>query len=162
MAEAPALDIITTFLIPNEVCMGSRQGPLNGRWIERIWVVRGDTIARYETDCGPAENFARIAEVIIPGDGETTVDEFRHEAERHRNDLRWANHLERVRFESTLMADVNAQREERREYIENRSVFGPHQTTQRNIYNRSNGWRKWFDERARRTGKRTSTKDGMR
>ncbi len=162
MADAPALDIITTFLLPGEVCMGSRQGPIGDRWIERIWVVRGDTIARFETDCGPAANYEHIAEVIIPGDGVTTVDEFRYEAERHRNDLRWWNHLQRVKAESTLMADVNEQRDARREYIKNKSVFGPYFKIQRNIYNRENGWRKFFDTRAERTGKRTSTKDGMR
>lgn len=155
-----ALDIITTFLVPNEVCMGMRQGPVNGRWVEMIWVVRGDTIAKYVTDCGPAENFDRIAPVIIPGDGETTVDEFRHEAERHRNDL-WAwNHLQRVKAESTLINDVNEQNEARREYIANRSVFGPHFNIQRNIYNSERGWRNYFDTRAERTGKRTTHPSG--
>lgn len=158
--NAPALDIITTFLVPNEVCMGMRQGPRDGRWVEMIWVVRGDTIAKYMTDCGPVENFPHIFEQIIPGDGETTVTEFQHEAERHRHDL-WAwEHQQRVRAESTLFADVNRQREERREYIDNRSVFGPYQKTQRNIYNQENAWRKFFDERARRTGRRTTHPSG--
>lgn len=153
MADAPALDIITTFLLPGEVCMGSRQGPIGDRWIERIWVVRGDTIARYETDCGPAANFSKIAEVIIPGDGGTTVDEFRHEAERHRHDLRWWNHLQRVKAESTLIQDVNNQREARVEWLGNRSVFGPYHTVQRNIYNSAKTRRDFRDKRERATGK---------
>lgn len=152
-----ALDIITTFVLPNEVCQGMRQGPVGDRWLERIWVVRGDTIARYETDRGPASAYERIAEEIIPGDGETTVAEFMDEAERHRHDLFAWNHLQRVKAESTLVEDVNRMREVRREYIANRTVSGPYFTIQRNFYNQENAWRKYRDERARRTGRKVFT-----
>jgi hypothetical protein len=152
-----ALDIITTVVHPNEVCMGMRQGPVGERWIERVWVVRGDTIARYETDRGPASLYENIPEEIIPGDGETTVAEFMDEAARHRTDLRWWRHLVELQESSTLIADINRQREARREYIHNRSHFGPNFKIERSFYNRENTWRKAFDRRAELTGKRVFT-----
>lgn len=165
--ETPAGQIITDCLLPNEVCHLMRQGPVGERWVEILWVLRKgywtaakvfdpltEVIAKFVTDCGPASNFAHIAPMIIPGDGETTVNEFRHEAQRHRHDLFAWNHLQKVAAESTLVADVNRAREQRREYIKNRSVVGPYVKTERNIYNSEETWRKWFDERARRTGKK--------
>lgn len=130
----PDLDIVTTFLIPNEVCWGLWQGPENGRWLEKLFVVRGDTIAKYVTDCGPASAFEGIPVEVVPGDEETTVAEFRYEAERHRHSTFARDHLARVAAESTLVADVRRNREARRQYIKNRSVFGPFHTVQRNIY----------------------------
>jgi hypothetical protein len=159
---ANTLDIVTTFLLPNEVAMGAWQGPEDGRWLQKVFVVRGDTIAKHITDIGPAEDFERIPAELLPGDGETTVAEFLFELERHRHDLFAWNHRQRVKAESTLIHDVAEQREARREYIRGRSVNGPHITVQRSIYNRENAWRKFFDRRAERTGKRTSTREGMR
>lgn len=165
--ETPAGQIVTDYLIPTEVCYGMRNGPVDDRWVEIIWVVRkgywtkqgiydgiSEVIAKHVKDCGPASNFERIAPLIIPGDDETTVAEFLHEGERHRYDLFAWNHLQRVKAESTLVADVNRSRENRRLYIANRSVIGPYFKVERNIYNGEAAWRKWFDERARRTGKR--------
>jgi len=149
------LDIVTDFLLPNEVCMGMAQGPEGGRWIQKVFVVRGDTIAKHITDCGAAEMYERIPAQVIPGDDETTVAEFLYEAERHRHDLFAWNHLQRVKAESTLVKDINEQRQARREYIRNRSVFGPAFTIQRNIYPREHVWRKFRDERAEKTGRRT-------
>lgn len=156
MSEA-ALDIITEKVHPQEVCYGMWQGPRGERWILKLWVLRGDAIARWEQDCGPASKYERIPEQVIPGDEETTVAEFLYEAERHRNDLFAWNHLQRVKAESTLVKDINEQREARREYIRNRSVNGPHFKIERSIYNRENAWRKFFDERSARTGKRVFT-----
>jgi hypothetical protein len=142
MATAPALDIVTQFILPNEVCMGLWQGPERGRWLEKIFVVRGDTIAKYVTDIGPAKNFVGVAVEIVPGDDETTVAEFRYEAERHRNSTFARDHMARVAYESTLVADVNRNREARRQYIKNRSVFGPFHVVQRNIYDSNPARRK--------------------
>lgn len=165
--ETPAGQIVTDTLIPNEVCYGLQQGPIGERWVQLIWVLRKghwtkgkvwdaftEVIAKHVTDCGPVSNFEKIAAQIIPGDDETTVDEFLYEAERHRHDLFAWNHLQKVKAESTLAEDFARGRENRRLYIRNQSVVGPYIKVERSMYNKEEAWRKWFDERARRTGKR--------
>lgn len=155
-------EVLADHLDPNEVCMGMWQGPQAGRWIQKIFVVRDDTIAKHVTDCGPATDFPHIPVEIIPGDDETTVGEFLYEAERHRHDLFAHNHLERVKARHNLKDVIPENQAKRREIIKGQSVSGPYQTTSRNNYSSRLTWRRFFDRRAEVYGKRVSTKDGMK
>lgn len=146
----------------DEGCWGYFTGPKqmpayseedNPRMIEQVFVIRGDAIACYEQDFGPADNFIYVPPMMIPSWGENTVAQLQDMGERHRHDPRWAKRIQEYRESSTLFADVIRQHEQRSLLIKNQSQFGPAGTFQRNGWSRDTAWRRYRDERARRTGK---------
>lgn len=155
---------LTTYVLPNEVCWGLTEAPMvvpqvDGstveRWIQDIVVVRNDERLHFITDFGDPDEYEMITPIILQGDGETTVAEMQYEAERNRNDTYWQTRAREQLEASTLLMDIVEQRARYHEYIHNRTVSGPAVFTQRNVYPQQWAWRKYFDERARRTGKRT-------
>ena len=148
---------------PDEPCWGYFTGPKqmpgyseeeNPRMLEQVFVIRGDAIACYEQDFGPADSFIYVPPMIIPSWGENTVAQLQDMGERHRHDPKWARRIIEYKESSTLFADVIRQEEQRHELIRNRSQFGPAGNFQRDGWSRSTAWRRWADERAKRTGKR--------
>lgn len=134
------MQILTQQVSLNEPCYGLREGPVkqtaaNGsqrrRWIQRLWVVRGDSLARYETDMGPASRYADVQELIIPSFGDDSVAELQYEADLHRHDTYWKGRIEEIKASSTLIADAVQQTEQRHQLIHNRSSFGPYARAQR-------------------------------
>ena len=129
-----ALKIVTAMVHPDEPCHGLREGERGGRWIQAVYIVRGDAIAEWTKDYGPAEDFENIQQIIIPSFGENTVAQLQEWAEKNRHDDYWSRRRAEMLSESTLIADVLRQDEERKEQIRNRSVFGPHFKRERNLY----------------------------
>jgi len=109
-------------------------GSRRRRWLQRVKVVRGDKLAEFETDFGPAEDFDHIPPLFIPSFGDDSVAQLQEMADNHRHDLRWVKRREETLTESTLIADILRQHEENREWIANRSQFGPAGAVQRNVY----------------------------
>ncbi len=137
------MKILAAEVYPDEPAYGIRErvvtipmpdGSQQRRWVQSVFVIRGDAIACYDTDCGPAEQFAHVAPLYMPSFGDDTVAQLREEALRHRASTFPRQHLERVQHESTLMQDVVTRMEERSQEIRNRSVIGPHLTKQRGGY----------------------------
>lgn len=148
---------------PDEECHGYFTGPklMPGfgeeeaeRMIEQVFVIRGDAIACYERDFGPANDFIYVPPLMMPSFGENPVGLMQEFGERHRNDPRWAKRIIELKQSSTLFADILRQEEQKPAFIHNRSVFGPHQTTQRNAVPKQAVIRAYKDKRALRTGKR--------
>jgi len=136
------MKITTDHYSPNEPCYGMYDGPRNipqrgHRWIQAFYVVRGDTIAEYATDLGPEEDYERIQPMMIPSpNGENTVAQLQEFAEKNRQDEYWANRVDEMLAESTLVEDHLRQFEQQRALIHNRSQFGPGGAHQRNGYPR--------------------------
>lgn len=141
---------------PNEPAYAMIEGPHDGRWMQRIWVQRGGHLACYETDIGPAEDYAGVSPLIMPGLWEESVASLQEHGARHRLDDRMRafaqRHLDKVRAESTLIKDILRQEEEGREWIMGRSVFGPAISRQRNAYDRNFVRRRIRDRRKEYTG----------
>jgi hypothetical protein len=108
----------------------------SGRWIQRLWVIRGDRKAKYETDIGPASDFPDATPIIYISDGDDTVAELQYLAEMDRRNDKWAKRRREMQSESTLIADILRQEERKIAERQNRSVFGPHHSVQRIDYPR--------------------------
>src|SRR5581483_1937528 len=132
------MHIVTDRVHPDEPCYGLYEGPraVAGklRWLQQLFVVRGDAIAKYETDLGPAEQFARVQPLLMPSQGENSVAQLREHAEKNRHDDYWARRAEEMLAESTLVQDHLDQLERDRLEMRNRSVSGPAVTVQRFRY----------------------------
>ena len=128
------MHIVTTAVFPGEPCHGLFEGPENGRWVQKVFVVRGDTIAKYQIDLGPEEDFASVTPIVIPGFGDDSVAALQYFAEKNRTDDYWAKRAEEMLAGSTLIADHVRQAEIDHAVIRNRSVFGPGYAVQRNGY----------------------------
>ncbi len=154
--------LVTNYIIPDEPCFGLFEGPcmvpnllgISERWVQDIKVIRGDRIHHYVTDLGPASEYPTVQPLMMPSLGDDSVAQLQEYADRNRQDDYWAKRSEEMLAESTLIQDHVNQREEIREIVRNRSVFGPMHTTQRNEYPQQAVWRKWFEERAEKTGKK--------
>ena len=146
------MHIITTQIAPSEPCHGIFEGPQNGRWVQKVWVIRGDAIARYETDLGPEEDFATVTPLVMPGFGDESVAAFQWWAEKNRHDDYWTRRAEEMLAESTLIKDHANQAEQDWAQIENRSVFGPVISVQRNVYDPTVAARKLSQRRQEYTG----------
>ena len=129
-----------------------REGPLNGHWVTRVYVVRGDAIAEYREDHGPIEDWPNATETVYPSFGENSVGELMFLAERDRHDNQWFNWREELKAESTLIPDILRQNEVNHEWIKNRSVIGPGITVQRNEYDSNIVKRKLRDKRKTYSG----------
>ena len=156
------MNIIADKVHPDEGCWGYFTGPrmMPGypeqeayRMVEFVFVIRGDAIAKYVQDFGPADNFTYVPPLMMPSYGENPVGLMQWHGERHRNDPKWSRRMVEYKESSTLFADVIRQEEQRHLLINNHSSFGPAGTFQRNGHSRPTEWRKYRDERARRTGK---------
>ena len=81
-------------------------GSLSWRWVQTVFVVRGDTIAAHTTDYGPAENFEKVTPLFLwsPGDCDT-VAQLREHAEKNRHDTYWYDRTQQMKAESTLIRD---------------------------------------------------------
>ena len=128
-------------------------GATERRWLQDVKVIRGDRIAHYVVDFGPAENFEQIPPLIVAGVGEDTVAEAQETAERHRHDLRWWKHQEERLAASTLIADNIRQLAIDAAVRHNRSQFGPAVSVQRGGYPRQTVLRGIRELRDTRRGK---------
>ena len=155
------MKIVATSVHGDEPCYSLVAGPRlvhlpNGakerHWVERVYVIRGDAMAEYCEDYGPAEDYAEVPVLMLPSFGENTVAQLQEMAERHRHDDKWIKRRKEMLAESTLIADVLRDIEENREYIANRSQFGPGISVQRNIYDSNVAKRRLRAAYQKRTG----------
>lgn len=96
--------------------MPGPHGSMRRRWVQTVFVVRGDTIAAHTTDYGPAENFKNVTPLMMPSFGDDTVAQLREHADRNRLDTYWQQRAQEQLAESTLIRDHLDQLESGREY----------------------------------------------
>jgi hypothetical protein len=107
---------------------------LKGKWVQRISVIRDGEKVWFQKVIGPASDYERVQPLLMPSFGENTVAEMQYWGEKNRNDTYWADRAEQMLGESTLIQDHINQLEQTTMVRKNRSVFGPHQSTQRTGY----------------------------
>lgn len=153
---------VTLHVLPDEPCYGLAERPMmralpdgsrQWRWVQQVFVVRDDTISKYETDFGPAENFRDITPMVMPSHGTDTVAQLQEFAARNRQDDYWQKEAQAQQAESTLITDHIRQFEQIHEVLRNRSTFGPAQSTQRNGYSDVTFQRGLIQQKRERTGK---------
>lgn len=130
------MHVVADRIFPDEPCYGLMEAAEYGRWIQRLWVIRGDRKAKYETDFGPASDWPDATPIVYASVGDDTVAELQWLAERDRHDDKWAKHRRELQSESTLIADILRQEEAKIQHRQNRSVIGPAITTQRSEFPR--------------------------
>jgi len=130
------VSVIADCIFPDEPCYGLIETIEGGRVIQKLWVIRGDRKARYTTDFGLASDYPDFTPVIYASYGDDTVAQLQECAERDRHDDKWAKRRREMQAESTLISDIIRQEERKIAERQNRSVFGPHQSTQRIDYPR--------------------------
>ena len=136
------MKIVTEYVHPDEPSWGLYEGPRNvprkgRRWVQAVYVLRDDAIAEHLTDIGSADLFERIQPMILPSpDGCNTVAQLQEFAEKNRHDEYWADRVDEMLSESTLVEDHLRQLEQHRAIVANRSTFGPSGGHQRNGYAR--------------------------
>lgn len=115
------MKIETAWVHPDEPCHGLREesrimpgpdGSRSWRWIQTVFVIRGDTIAAHTTDYGPAEDFGDVMPLMMPSFGDDTVAQLREHAEKNRYDRYWSERSKAMLAESTLISDHIAQVEQ--------------------------------------------------
>ena len=130
------MKIVTKRVHPDEPCHGLWEGPKKGRWLQRVFVIRGDAIARWTKDYGPITKWPDATEIFYPSFGENSVAQLQELAERDRNSDKWAKRGREKLAESTLIADILRQEETLIDVRANRSRFGPGIAVQRNDFPR--------------------------
>jgi len=128
--------IITNRIYPDEPCYGLFEGAEHGRWIQKVFVNRNDSIARWQKDYGPEELYERVVPILIPSFGENTVAQLQELAEKNRHDTYWANRRDEMLAESTLIKDHMDLLEQETANLLNKTVLGPRVRVQRNANNR--------------------------
>jgi hypothetical protein len=128
------MKIVTTRIHPDEPCYSIHEGPRNGRWVQRVYVVRGDAIAEWTHDYGPVSDFPDATETIYGSDGDDSIAQLQELAERDRHSDKWAKRRREMQAESTLIPDSLKQEEELLDVVRNRSHFGPGMSVQRNDF----------------------------
>ena len=137
------MDIIADRITEHEPCYGwaesNRVWPMadgthQARRMRFIFVVRGDAIAKYVEDLGPASEYSDASQFYIMADGEggDTVAEVRFMAGAHDDDATYERIRRELREGSTLIQDAVNEAEQNRKAIKNQSMFGPGGHTQRN------------------------------
>lgn len=137
------LSIVTDHVHPDEPCHGLAEGPLampypegpgmRQRWVQRVFVIRDDAIAKYLWDIGPVEDYEEsVMPILMPSFGENTVAELQAHAERNRHETKYMRRRQEMMDESTLVEDAIAEVERRYLAKSNRTVIGPHVFAQRN------------------------------
>lgn len=156
---------VTNTISPNEPCYGLWEGfeiaPVPGapngakdwRWLQKVFVVRGDMIAKYITDFGPADDFEMITPIFLPNEGTDSVAVLQAMAEKNRHDTYWQTRAAEQLAESTLISDLIEQEAKIHEIIRNRTTSGPYQTNQRNGYSHETTMRNFKERRQQCTGK---------
>ena len=119
-------------LSEQSLIMAFSDGSRQRRWVQKVKVVRGDALAEFTTDYGPAEDYEHIPPLFIPSFGDDSVAQLQELAENHRHDMRWEKRRKELQAESTLIKDILQREEEGREWVVNRSHFGPKLSVQRN------------------------------
>lgn len=119
-----------------------------------ITVLRGGNPVRFVIHHGPdPEMTGKVPPMFVPSvEGENLVGLMLDMSESHRKDLRWFKRAQEMKESSTLIPDILAQELKLREWIHNRSSFGPYQRTERNGYSHETTVREWFTERDKRRG----------
>lgn len=160
------MHIITTYLDKTEPCYGGWEGyeqapipgGLNGatdwRWLQKIFVVRGDTISKFVTDLGPAEDYEeRITPIIVPCNGEYDVSAIQYLLEQNRHDTYWQERAKAQLAESRLVWELVEQQDKLHRVIHNRTSSGPYVTVQRNGYAHEQTMRDFKARHQERTGR---------
>ncbi len=130
------MHIVADQIHKDEPCYGLWEGPKNGRWVQRVFVIRGDAIAKFETDYGPISKWPDATEIMYPSFGENSVAQLQEMAERDRHSDKWAKRGRERLAESTLIKDILRQEEALLNVRANRSIIGPAITVQRNDFPR--------------------------
>lgn len=145
------MKIVTDRISPDELCWGLKEedryitasdGKASLHRVQCVYVLRGDSIAEYTTDLGPASRWHGVPGLKLlttagPNDTpEDRVGEVMEEAERSRGDAFERDLRAHVVGESTLIRDYWQEKEENRKRIANQSHFGPRYTKQRNGFSR--------------------------
>ncbi len=126
--------------MPNPHGKGMRR-----RWVQRVFVIRDDAIAKFVMDIGPAEDYEdRIIPILLPCFGEHTVAEFQEEAVRNRHETKYMRRRDEMLAESTLVEDAIAIVEQRYLQKSNKTLVTPSGMTQRD------GWSQATAERVLR------------
>ena len=97
--------------------MPGPNGSQSWRWVQTVFVVRGDAIAAHTTDFGPAENFQHVTPLMMPSFGDDTVAQLREHADKNRHDTYWQERAAAQLAESTLIRDHIEQIDMRKEYV---------------------------------------------
>lgn len=141
------MKIITRRVHPDEPCWGLWEGPKKGRWIQRVFVIRGDAIAKWTKDYGPITKWPDATEIFYPSFGENSVAQLQELAERDRHSDKWAKRGRERLAASTLIPDILRQEEQLIHVKANRSQFGPGISVQRNDFPREAANRKLKEKR---------------
>lgn len=156
---------VTDSISPNEPCYGlwegfeiapvpgAKNGAQDWRWIQKVFVVRGDTISKHVTDFGPADDFEMITPIFIPNEGTDSVAVLQAMAEKNRHDTYWQTRAKEQLESSTLISDLIEQEQKIAAIIRNRTASGPYVTNQRNGYSHTTSMRNFKQRREQRTGK---------
>jgi hypothetical protein len=136
------MHIVTDRIYPDEECHGLAEGPLSMpypegpgmrmRWVQRVFVIRGDAIAKYMWDIGPVEDYEEtVMPMLMPSFGENTVAELQAHAEKNRHETKYMDRRREMVADSTLVQDAIDQVELRHLAKGNRTVVGPHHRVER-------------------------------
>ena len=138
------MQIVTDYVLPDEPCHGLAEGPLTmpdpsgkgtrKRWVQRVFVVRDDEIAKYTVDIGPVDGYPGVPELRMSSLGDDTVAQLQEHAEHHRTQTRYADLLHEYAEDSTLIEDSLAGLEQEHLTKKNRTIIGPHVFSQRGDY----------------------------
>lgn len=140
------MQIVTNTVHPDEPAHGLFEGPVDGRWVQYVFVVRGNAIAKYVTDFGPAEDYADVTPMRMPSFGDDSVAQLQAFAEKNRHDDYWQKRRAELLEGSTLIQDHIRQIEIDQQVIHNRSVFGPAIAVQRGGYSHTRAMRKLMEQ----------------
>lgn len=119
------MKIVTDWVHADEPCHGLREEPrlmqlADGsqawRWVQTVFVIRGDAIASHAVDLGPVEDFKDVVTLMMPSFGENTVAQLREHADKNRSDTYWSQRARVLQGESTLIKDHIEQIEMARTY----------------------------------------------
>jgi len=145
------MHIVTDHIWPDEPCYGLSEGPLwmpypegegwqpgtRRRWVQRVFVIRDDAIAKYIQDIGPAEDYeGRSTPLLVPSFGENSVAELQELAEATRHNHRYSKRREEMLAASTLREDALRTVEMRYLEKQNRTVLGAGTFAQRGNFSR--------------------------
>jgi len=130
------MQILASKVHSDEPCYGLAEIPENGRWLQKIFVIRDDCIAKYQVDLGPESDFEKVMPLVMPSYGDDTVGQLMAYADKNRQDHYWYNRRQEMLGESTLIEDHLRLLDNGTRQLFNQSVFGPAISVQRNRTNR--------------------------
>lgn len=159
------MHIVTQWLSPDEPCVALWEGPEvapipgapNGatdwRWVQKVFVVRADTISKHIIDLGAADEYADSTPFACWSGQQDSVAACQAMAEKSRHDHYWAKRREELIQSSTLITDIIEQGEIEWEWMNNRSVLGPTVNVERNAIPMQAVRRGIKDRRQEKTGR---------